>query len=72
MIDIFDKINDLVKLFKTARDICLHEQPQEFMVRLYNSGNQMRYNAPTLGVLGGIIYYSRTTCKNDFDIIIRM
>ena len=72
MIDILDKINDLVKLFRTARDICLHEQPQEFMVRLYNSGNQMRYNAPTLGVLGGIVYDSGPTCKNDFDIIIRM
>ncbi|CAI9297450.1 unnamed protein product [Lactuca saligna] len=72
LIDILDKINDLVKLFRTTRDICFHEQPQEFMVRLYNSGNQMHYNAPTLGVLGGIVYDSGPTCKNDFDILIRM
>lgn len=72
LIQFFDEFNDLVRLFRTARDMCINGEPPEFKIRLYNDGNQNRYNAPASGTLGAIVYDSGPRSKNDFDIIIHM
>ncbi|KAJ9559006.1 hypothetical protein OSB04_013620 [Centaurea solstitialis] len=72
LIHVFDKSNALVKLFRTARDICLREEPLEFYIRLHSGGNQLCYDTPTFGTLGAIVYDTEPKGKNDFDIIIRL
>lgn len=72
LICLLNEHNDLVRLFRTARDICLNEEAPEFYIRLYNNGNQQCYNSPTAGTLGAIVYDDGPKTKNDFDIIIRL
>lgn len=72
LIKVFDEFNDLVRLFRTPRDMCVDGELPDFKIRLYNSGNQMRYDTPISGTLGAIVYDSGPRSKNDFDIIVHL
>ncbi|KAJ9555986.1 hypothetical protein OSB04_010600 [Centaurea solstitialis] len=72
LIRLLDNHNELVKLFRTARDICLDEELPQFYIRLYNKGNHLCYNSPVVGTLGATIYDDGPKAKNDFDILIHL
>ncbi|KAJ9561491.1 hypothetical protein OSB04_006651 [Centaurea solstitialis] len=72
LLQLLDAHNELVKLFRKARDICLHEEVPQFYIRLYNKGNRLCYNSLVVGTLGAIIYDDGPKTKNDFDIIIHL
>ncbi|KAK9065016.1 hypothetical protein SSX86_016399 [Deinandra increscens subsp. villosa] len=70
LIGILDNCNSLVKLFRTARDVCASVVAPEFVVRLFHSAGLHPYQPPSDGTLGAIVYDNDSTAK-DFDIIIR-
>ncbi|GKC46117.1 putative DNA helicase [Tanacetum coccineum] len=72
LIEVLDEFNELVKVFRTAKDMCVDKEFPEFKIRLYNNGNRMCYNASVSGSLGAIVYDSGPRSQNDFDIIIHM
>ncbi|KAK9079917.1 hypothetical protein SSX86_001592 [Deinandra increscens subsp. villosa] len=68
LLRILDDHNVLVRLFRTARDICAADSP-EFYIRLYHGDNRHPYETPTIGTLGAIIY-DNDPASRDFDIIV--
>ncbi|KAK9064714.1 hypothetical protein SSX86_016096 [Deinandra increscens subsp. villosa] len=68
LLRILDDHNVLVRLFRTARDICVADSP-EFYIRLYHGDNRHPYETPTIGTLGAIIY-DNDPASRDFDIIV--
>ncbi|KAK9056547.1 hypothetical protein SSX86_023909 [Deinandra increscens subsp. villosa] len=70
LIEILNGCNSLVRLFRTARDICASTDAPEFVVRLFHSAGVHPYQPPTEGTLGAIVYDNDSTAK-EFDIIIR-
>ncbi|XP_042754069.1 uncharacterized protein LOC122195889 isoform X1 [Lactuca sativa] len=65
-----DTSNELIKLFRIARDICSTTDAPTFTVYLYSSENALRYDKPSPGCIGAIVSDDDPTC-NTFDIIIR-
>ncbi|KAK9067683.1 hypothetical protein SSX86_011794 [Deinandra increscens subsp. villosa] len=66
---ILDEHNVLVRLFRTARDMCSVDDLPEFYIRLYHGNNRHPYEAPSNGTLGAIIY-DDDPASRDFDIIV--
>ncbi|GKC63088.1 hypothetical protein Tco_1095686 [Tanacetum coccineum] len=56
LIHVFDKHNDLARLFRTARDRCNASDIPSFKIRLYNMGGVRGYELPTADVLGAIVF----------------
>ncbi|XP_076950777.1 uncharacterized protein LOC143623852 [Bidens hawaiensis] len=66
---ILDDHNELVKLFRTARDLCSSNNVPEFHVRLYNSVREMSYDMPAPKTIGAIVHET-ISGANDFDIVV--
>ncbi|KAI3737294.1 hypothetical protein L2E82_27291 [Cichorium intybus] len=62
--------NELIKLFRIARDICSMPDAPNFNVCLYSSETALRYDRPSPGCIGAIVSDDDPTCST-FDIIIR-
>ncbi|GKF29214.1 hypothetical protein Tco_0095556, partial [Tanacetum coccineum] len=65
-----DEHNDLVRLFRTARDRCIAVEIPTFKIRLYNMTGIRGYELPTTDLLGGIVFEDGPRSKTDFDVII--
>ncbi|KAK9049501.1 hypothetical protein SSX86_031532 [Deinandra increscens subsp. villosa] len=70
LITTLDQHNELVKLFRTARDICQTTDIPNLSVQLYQGINKHPYEIPSMGTLGAIISEANPNAE-DFDIIIR-
>ncbi|GKA99356.1 hypothetical protein Tco_0827293 [Tanacetum coccineum] len=71
LIYFLDAYNELVQLFKTARDKCRELDIPEFKIRLYNGEGVRGYEFPTSNTLGEMVFESGITSNTNFDIIIQ-
>nr|GEZ47201.1 DNA helicase [Tanacetum cinerariifolium] len=71
LIHFMDAHNQLVQLFRTARDKCREIHIPEFKIRLYNAEGARRYELPASNVLGAVVFDSGVSGSTDFDIIIQ-
>ncbi|XP_076913695.1 uncharacterized protein LOC143572407 [Bidens hawaiensis] len=69
IMDILDEHNELVKLFRCARDLCYSTNVPDFSVCLYNSATQVSYDSPAPNSMGAIIHEG-TSAAEDFDIVV--
>ncbi|PWA34964.1 helitron helicase-like domain-containing protein [Artemisia annua] len=70
LIQFLDTHNELVQVFRTARDKCAENDVPEFKVRLYNGNGTRGYELPTSQAIGAIVFDSGPTTESDYDIII--
>ncbi|PWA85132.1 DNA helicase Pif1-like protein [Artemisia annua] len=70
LIQILDEHNELVQIFRTARDKCGEANVPEFKVQLYNVVGAQQYNLPSTGTLGAIVFESGADTRTDFDVIV--
>ncbi|PWA42583.1 hypothetical protein CTI12_AA478070 [Artemisia annua] len=70
LIEFLDTHNELVQVFRTARDKCAENDVPEFKVRLYNGNSARGYELPTSQAIGAIVFDSGPTTESDYDIII--
>jgi hypothetical protein len=70
LIHFLDANNELVQLFRTARDKCAEADVPEFKVRLYNGECPRNYQLPTANSLGAIVFETSPTTETDYDVII--
>ncbi|XP_076905565.1 uncharacterized protein LOC143561332 [Bidens hawaiensis] len=68
--NILGHCNELVKLFRTARDVISSIDTPSFSVCLYVSDRNRSYNRPSIGTLGAIISDDDATC-HQYDIVVR-
>ncbi|GJY49335.1 DNA helicase, partial [Tanacetum coccineum] len=66
-----DAHNELVQLFRTARDKCRELDILEFKIRLYNTGGARGYELPTSNTLGVMVFESGISDNANFDVIIQ-
>ncbi|GJS93681.1 DNA helicase [Tanacetum coccineum] len=71
LIHFLDTHNELVQLFRTARDICREIDIPEFKIRLYNGDGPRGYELLALNTLGAIVFENGLTSTMDFDVIIK-
>ncbi|GJT87146.1 hypothetical protein Tco_1068863 [Tanacetum coccineum] len=70
LIHVLDEQNELVQLFRTAREKCRDSHVPEFKIRLYNMGAIRRYELTASQGLGGIVFESGPISQTDYDVII--
>ncbi|PWA76148.1 DNA helicase Pif1-like protein [Artemisia annua] len=70
LIHFLDDHNELVQIFRTARDKCAEADVPDFKVRLYNGDGARTYELPTSDALGAIVFDSGPTTQSDYDVII--
>nr|GEU92892.1 DNA helicase [Tanacetum cinerariifolium] len=70
LIGFLGKHNELVRLFRTARDKCADGAVPDFKIRLYSVAGSRQYDLPTSQTLGGIVVQSSQDIEADYDVII--
>ncbi|PWA91073.1 hypothetical protein CTI12_AA092750 [Artemisia annua] len=70
LIQILDEHNELVQIFRTARDKCNEGNVPEFKVQLYNVVGAQQYQLPSSGTLGAIVFESGPNTRTDYDVIV--
>nr|GEU29095.1 DNA helicase [Tanacetum cinerariifolium] len=71
LIHFLDAHNELVQLFRTARDKCRELDVPEFKIRLYNDKGAKSYELPTLNTLSAMVFESGISDNANFDVIIQ-
>ncbi|PWA79907.1 replication protein A 70 kDa DNA-binding subunit [Artemisia annua] len=67
---ILDDNNELVQIFRTARDKCNEGNVPEFRVQLYNVVGAQQYQLPSAGTLGAIVFDDGPNTRTDYDIVV--
>ncbi|PWA55781.1 DNA helicase Pif1-like protein [Artemisia annua] len=70
LIQSLDQHNELVQVFRTARDKCNEGSLPEFKIQLYNVTAAKQYQLPSAGTLGAIVLEPDANTETDFDMII--
>ncbi|GJY32097.1 DNA helicase [Tanacetum coccineum] len=70
LIRLLDEHNELVRLFRTARDKVESDNVQEFHIRLFSVVRAHEYDLPTSGTLGAIVFENGPNTRTDYDVII--
>nr|GEU89584.1 helitron helicase-like domain-containing protein [Tanacetum cinerariifolium] len=70
LIRFLDAHNELIQLFRTARDKCMQMDIPDFKICLYNVEGVCGYELPTSNTLGAIVFENGITTKKEFDVII--
>ncbi|GJR01104.1 retrovirus-related pol polyprotein from transposon TNT 1-94 [Tanacetum coccineum] len=70
LIQFLDTRNELIQLFRTARDKCKEMDIPEFKIRLYNAEGLRGYELPTSNTLGAMVFENSITTSKEFDVII--
>ncbi|GJT12218.1 DNA helicase, partial [Tanacetum coccineum] len=70
LIQILDAHNELIQLFRTARDKCREMDIPDFKIRLYNAEGARGYELPTSNTLGAMVFENGITTNKEFDVII--
>ncbi|XP_021975391.1 uncharacterized protein LOC110870521 [Helianthus annuus] len=65
-----DECNELVRLFRNARDLTLSSNLPSFSIRLYNSYNCLSYDRPGPDCIGAIVT-DQDPSADGYDIVIR-
>ncbi|PWA46451.1 replication protein A 70 kDa DNA-binding subunit [Artemisia annua] len=72
LIQLLDEHNELVQLFRTARDKHNEGTVPEFKIQLYNVVGGRQYNLPTSRTLGAIVFEESSNSQTEYDVIIEM
>ncbi|PWA72010.1 DNA helicase [Artemisia annua] len=70
LIHFLDAHNELVQLFRTARDKCAEHDVPEFKVRLYSGERPRGYELPASQTLGAIVFDSGPESESNYDVIL--
>ena len=70
LIRILDEHNELVQIFRTARDKCNEADVPEMKIQLYNVTGTRQYDLPASGTLGAIVFGNPADSRTDYDVII--
>ncbi|GJV28186.1 DNA helicase [Tanacetum coccineum] len=70
LIHFLDIRNELVQLFRTARDRCQEIDIIEFNIRLYNGDGARGYKLPASNTHGVIVFDSGLTSSTEFGVVI--
>ncbi|PWA59603.1 DNA helicase Pif1-like protein [Artemisia annua] len=70
LIHFLDTHNELVQLFRTARDKCAQHDVPEFKVRLYSGERPRGYELPASQTLGAIVFDSGPESESNYDVIL--
>ncbi|XP_071688069.1 uncharacterized protein [Rutidosis leptorrhynchoides] len=70
LIEMLDTHNELVKLFRTARDKLLDNDVPPFRIRLFSISGLRQYDLPTSQSIGAIAFDSGPKSIGDYDILI--
>lgn len=70
LIQILDENNELVQIFRTARDKLNEGNIPEMKIQLYNVVGAQQYQLPSTGTLGAIVFDSGPNTRSDYDVII--
>ncbi|GKC73843.1 DNA helicase [Tanacetum coccineum] len=70
LMHLLDECNELVRLFRTARDKCNGQQIPDFKIRLYSVVGAREYDLPTSQTLGAIVFENGQNTETDYDVII--
>ncbi|XP_071700026.1 uncharacterized protein [Rutidosis leptorrhynchoides] len=70
LIDVLNSKNELVKLFRTARDKIDELDVPDLKVRLFSVVGSRQYEVPTSNALGAIVYGFNDDTRTDYDLII--
>ncbi|XP_071739257.1 uncharacterized protein [Rutidosis leptorrhynchoides] len=70
LIEVLDAKNELVKLFRTARDRIEMNDVPDLCIRLYSVVGTRKYELPTSDAIDAIVFYSGDTTRTDYDMII--
>ncbi|XP_071691812.1 uncharacterized protein [Rutidosis leptorrhynchoides] len=70
LIQLLDTHNELVKLFRTARDKCSEFEVPTFKVRLFSLAGSRQHQLPTSDAIGAIVLDSGPLSITDYDVII--
>ncbi|GJY14884.1 DNA helicase [Tanacetum coccineum] len=70
LIRVLDTHNELVRIFRTTRDIISANVIPEFWIRLFKVVGVCEYDLPTSGTLGEIVFESGPNTRTDYDVII--
>ncbi|PWA36919.1 helitron helicase-like domain-containing protein [Artemisia annua] len=65
-----DAHNELVQIFRTARDKCNDQDVPDMKIQLYNVVGARQYQLPTSGTRGAIIFGNASESMTDYDVII--
>ncbi|PWA69687.1 nucleic acid-binding, OB-fold protein [Artemisia annua] len=70
LIHILDEHNELVQIFRTARDKCKEANVPEMKIQLYNVVGTRQYDLPATGTLGAIVFGDPANSQTDYDVIV--
>ncbi|XP_071687954.1 uncharacterized protein [Rutidosis leptorrhynchoides] len=70
LIDLLNSKNELVKLFRTARDKITESDVPDLRIRLFSVIGSRQYEYPTSDALGAIVYGFDYGTRTDYDLII--
>jgi hypothetical protein len=70
LIRVLDEHNELVQVFRTAREKVNDANVTEFKIQLYNVVGNREYQLPSSGTLGGIVFQPDVNSQTDYDVII--
>ncbi|KAK9072558.1 hypothetical protein SSX86_008992 [Deinandra increscens subsp. villosa] len=69
IVEVLDSCNELVRLFRTAKELTSTCNPPDFAICLFNSQYQMSYDLPTPGCIGAILYGPESSSEQ-YDIVL--
>ncbi|GKE88391.1 hypothetical protein Tco_1565866 [Tanacetum coccineum] len=72
LIYILNEHNELVQLFRTAKDKCRDASVPDFKIRMYNMGGVRGYELITSQGIGEIVFESGPRNWTDYDVIIEL
>ncbi|GKD54917.1 hypothetical protein Tco_1288304 [Tanacetum coccineum] len=70
LMHLLDECNELVRLFRTARDKYNDHLIPDFKIRLYSIVGARQYDLPTSHTLGAIVFENSQNIETDYDVII--
>ncbi|PWA72292.1 hypothetical protein CTI12_AA269790 [Artemisia annua] len=70
LIQVFDSHNELVKLFRTARDKIESADIPDFKIKLFGVVGSKQYDLPTGDSIGAIVFEGGPNVETNYDVII--
>ncbi|PWA58801.1 hypothetical protein CTI12_AA395210 [Artemisia annua] len=70
LIHFLDAHNELVQMFRTARDKCAQADVPEFKIRLYSGEGPRGYELPSSNSLGAIVFYRGPESELNYDVVL--
>nr|GEV37585.1 DNA helicase [Tanacetum cinerariifolium] len=70
LMHLLDECNELVRIFRTAKDKCDKQPVPDFKIRLYSVVGAREYDLPASQTLGAIVFESGHNTEADYDVII--